>query len=57
MQWHTQAGSTTNKLNVKIHFTPTEIIMAKTKTLNFNVDDSSKFRYDIILGRDLFDIN
>ena len=51
MQWHTQVGSITTNLKVKIDFTLPEIIRTEIVTWNFHVDDSTRARYDIILGR------
>ena len=53
MQWHMQSCSTTSNIKVKIDFTLYEISATKIMTWNFNVDDSSKGVYDMILGRDL----
>ena len=51
MQWHMQSCSTTSNIKVKIDFTLYEISATKIMTWNFNVDDSSKGVYDMILGR------
>ena len=51
MQWHMQSCSTTSNIKVKIDFTLYEISATKIMTWNFNVDDSSKGVYDVILGR------
>ena len=53
MQWYMQSCSTTSNIKVKIDFTLYEISATKIMTWNFNVDDSSKGVYDMILGRDL----
>ena len=53
MQWHTQAGSITTNLKVKIYLTLPEISATEIVTWNFHVDDTAKGRYDNILGRDL----
>ena len=51
MQWHTQAGSISTNMKVKIDFTLPELSTTKIVTWKFHVDDSDKGRYDIILGR------
>ena len=51
MQWHTQAGSITTNINVKIEFTLPELSETNVVTCNCHVYDSAKGRYDIILGR------
>ena len=51
MQWQTQAGNITTNLKVKLDSTLPEISVTKKVTWKYNVDDSTKFRYDIILGR------
>ena len=48
-----QSCSTTSNIKVKIDFTLYEISATKIMTWNFNVDDSSKGVYNMILGRDL----
>ena len=53
MQWHTQSGSITNNLKVKIYFTLPKLSATKIATWYFHVDDSAKGRYDMILGRDI----
>ena len=53
VQWHTQAGSITTDLNVKIDFTLPEIHATKLVTWNCHVDYSAKNIYEIILGRDI----
>ena len=51
IQWHTQAGSITTNIKVKIYFTLPEISATKIATWYFHVDDSDKSRYDTIVGR------
>ena len=53
MKRHTQAGSITTNLKVKIYLTLPEISATEIVTWNFHVDDTAKGRYDNILGRDL----
>ena len=53
MKYHTQAGSITTNLKVEIYFTLPELSTMKIVMWNFHVDDSSKGRYNMILGRDL----
>ena len=53
MQCHTQAGYITTNLKVKVYFASPETSATRIMTWNFHVDDSSKGRYNIILGRDL----
>ena len=52
-QWNKKVGNITTNLKVKIEFTSSELSAKKIVTWNFHVDDSSKGRYNIILGRDL----
>ena len=51
MQWHTQAGNITTKNKVKVYFTLPALNTTNTVAWDFHVDDSSKGRYDMILGR------
>ena len=51
MQWHTQAGSITTNLKVKIDFTLPELSTTKIVMWSFHADESAKGRYDMILGR------
>ena len=51
MQWHTQAVNITNNLKVRIYSTLPEFSVTKIVTWGFHVDDSTKSRYDMILGR------
>ena len=53
MQWHTQAGKITNNMKVKIYFTSPEFSAKKIVTWNCHVDDPTKGRYNMILGRDI----
>ena len=51
MQWNTQAGSITTNVKVKTAFTLPDLSATKTVMWNCHVDDSTKARYDMILGR------
>ena len=51
IQWHIQAGGITTNLKVKTYFTFTGLSATKRKTRNCHVDDSTKVRYHMILGR------
>ena len=53
MKCHTQAGSITTNIKVKIYFTPHELRTTKMLTWNCHVDESTKSRYDKILSRDI----
>ena len=53
MQWHIQVGNITTNLKVRIYFNLTELSTAKIVTWNFHVGDSSRVRYDMILGIDI----
>ena len=52
-QWHTQAGSITTNIKVKIDFALPKISTTKIVTWNQHVDVSAKGRYDMILVRDI----
>ena len=54
MQWHTQARNNTTNLRIKVYFTLPALSATNFVTCNCHVDDSSKGRYGMILGRDLF---
>ena len=51
MQWHTQLGSITTNLKVKIDFTLPELSTTKIVTWNCHVDESAKRKKDMLLGR------
>ena len=51
MQKHAQVGNITTNMRVKIDFTLPEPIAKIIVGWNFHVNDSTKVRYDIILGR------
>ena len=51
MKWHKQPINITTNLKVNIYFTLHELSATKTMTWNCHVGDSSKGRYDLILGR------
>ena len=53
IQWHTQEGSITIHLKVKIDSPPPELSATKIVTWNCHGDYSAKGRYDIILGGDI----
>ena len=53
IQWHTQVGKINTNLRVKIDFTLSELSTIQTVMWNYYVDESSKVRYDTILGRDI----
>ena len=56
MQCHTQVGSITTNIKVKIDFTLPEIRATEIVTWNFHVDNCGKGRYDMILGRYLLKV-
>ena len=51
MQWHTQADNITPNIKVEVDFTLPELSATNVMTWNFNVDDSTKGIYYMILGR------
>ena len=53
MQCHTQAKIITINLTVELYFTLPELSTTKIVTCNCHVDDSTKGRYDMILGRNI----
>ena len=53
MQWNTQARNIMTNLKVKIDFTLPALSATNVVTWNFQVDDSAKGRYDMILGRNI----
>ena len=52
MKCHTQAGSITTNLKVKIYFALLKLSATKIVTWYFHVYDSAKGINDMILGRD-----
>ena len=56
VQWHKQAGTITASIKVKIYFNLTEISATEIMTCNCHVDDSSKGRYYMILGRHILTV-
>ena len=50
-QWHTQAGNITTNLKVKVDFTLPTLSATNVAKWNFHVDDYTKGRYDMILGK------
>ena len=53
MQWQTQDGKNTTDFKVKIDFTLPTISAANVVTWKCHVDDNTKGRYVMILGRNL----
>ena len=53
MQCQIHGGCITTNLEFKIYFTFPELSATDIMMWNFRVDDSSKSRYDMILGRDI----
>ena len=51
MKRNTQADNIITNIKVKIYLTIPEISATKIETWNFHVNESSKGRYDMILGR------
>ena len=50
MQWNTQAGNITTNPKVKVDFTIPALSATNVVTWRFHVDESTKSRYDMILG-------
>ena len=53
MQGNMQTGSITTNLKVQICFTLPELSAKKIVMWNYHVDDSAKYRYYIILAKDV----
>ena len=51
IQCHTQAGNITTNIKVKVYFTVPTLSVTNIVTWKYNVNDSAKSRYDMILGR------
>ena len=51
MQCHAQAGNITTNLKVEVDFTLPELSTTNILMLKYNVDESAKGRYDMILRR------
>ena len=51
MQWNTQDRNITTNLKVNVYFTLPTLSATNVAIWKFHVDDSSKGRYDMILGR------
>ena len=51
MQWKTKAGNITTNLKVKVDFTFSALIAKNVVTWKCHVDNCTKGRYDIVLGR------
>ena len=53
MKCNTQDGNITTSLKVEVEFTLPELSATDSVKWKYNVDESAKGRYDMILGRDL----
>ena len=53
MQWQTQAGNVTSNFKVKVNFTLPTLSATNVVTWKCHADDSTRCRYDMILGRDI----
>ena len=53
MQWHKQASNITTNLKDKEYFTLPALSVKNYVTRKYQVDDSAKGMYDMILGRNL----
>ena len=53
IQWHTQGGIINTYIKVKVDFILPEVSATKIVTWNCHVDESTRGRYNMILGRDL----
>ena len=53
IKWHTQAGNSTTNLKVKVDFTFPALSATNVLTWTCHVYESTKGRYDMILGRDI----
>ena len=56
MRWHTQTGNITTNMKVEIYFNLPEFSTTEIIQCNCYVDDSDKYRYDMILGRDILTV-
>ena len=54
LQWHTEDGNINTNLKVEVDFTLPELSATNVMTWKYHVDDSSKGRYNMILGKYLF---
>ena len=54
IKWNTQALKITTNMKVKIDFTLPELSATKIMMWNCHVDESTKDRYETILGRYIF---
>ena len=53
MQWHTQAGNITTNHKVKVGFTLPALSARNVVMCKYQVYDSAKGSYNMILGRDV----
>ena len=53
IQWHMQEGNINTNLKVKTNFILPEFSATEIMIWDFNVDDPSKGRYDMILSRNI----
>ena len=53
IQWHKQDGNIAINLKVEVNFTLPEIIATYGVKWKYHVYDSSKGRYNMVLGRDI----
>ena len=51
MKWHMQVGNIIINIKVEVDFSLPELSATNIATWKFHVDDSTKFRYNMILGR------
>ena len=51
MHWHTKAGNIATNIKVQVDFTLRLLSSMNVMTWKFHVDDSTKGRYGMILGR------
>ena len=51
LQWHTQAGNNNTNIKVEVKFTLPKVSVKIVVTWKCHVDESTKGRYDMILGK------